>query len=757
MKKVHSNSYKKFNKKFIVTALGVAALGVQLVQTNTAKADTTSDSTGSSTEQASNVNKNEAAIADSSSIKDNGNSSITNETSNKMDSNAGQNNSETDTTKSGIVAASDDISNTSTGTTAGTNLESSTTTNNTNNGSDTDTTKNSTQEAQPVVDTATNSDDVLINNPEVKPLNYPDPVKAAVSISATNDKASATSQSTDDNKDDTIIVDAHAKTITANYTITNTSDKAQSDYETVLMLPKFEKMYNNNSILMSDDTDLKSYITGLPKGAKVTYLTDTGGYATYEQHIADDPNFKLSSVNEITIVPSGTSLGSGQTIKVTIPLVNNNKSTTQAQTATLGVYTYTNYFRVTHLIAYFKGFSDNISGSSIKGQYPAVTVNRLNVSYTAADKELQDQMPSYISGSDIQINNFNQSDKNQLVDADKTNWTYISDIYVNLVNSGITKIANNDGYSMLLNPDGSQQTEYSYKNSGSQTGPTIHPNPNNEGTSGGSSIGTIPGIYISMRHVINASDGTTKVGETWTAADNLKSVQDNNDTTLTGNDAVNAVSTTITDKNGVLKDGKVVKAGTFTVTYTYKLKDGTPIIKTVTVTADPAKNNNSGSSTNNSGSSNNSSGTSTDTSDPLISPNSPEDINDVDRLVSTHPKLGNVTLYTLEVSKVQNRSLKPATDWFSDKEMSFGGDTYYRVATNEWVKAASVYVYENRNIVIQTNADQQLVDSQGNNITSHELLANTAWRVDRIAYINGKTYYRVATNQFVPTDAVTVL
>ena len=89
--------------------------------------------------------------------------------------------------------------------------------------------------------------------------------------------------------------------------------------------------------------------------------------------------------------------------------------------------------------------------------------------------------------------------------------------------------------------------------------------------------------------------------------------------------------------------------------------------------------------------------------------------------------------------------------------MTFAGETYYRVATNEWVKASNVYVYQNKNQVIQTNNNQQLVDSKGNTVTNRSLLANTAWYTDRIATINGKSYYRVATNEFVPVDAVTVM
>ena len=115
---------------------------------------------------------------------------------------------------------------------------------------------------------------------------------------------------------------------------------------------------------------------------------------------------------------------------------------------------------------------------------------------------------------------------------------------MNLNNLGITKELNGLGYSYLLQDGtGFQQSTYTYQ------------------------IGVNP-VQLILRQVINAQNGTTKVGQDWTAADNLTSVQDNNNNVLTRNDAISAVTTTINDQDGVLQDGKIVKAGTFEVTYT---------------------------------------------------------------------------------------------------------------------------------------------------------------------------------------------
>jgi hypothetical protein len=50
-----------------------------------------------------------------------------------------------------------------------------------------------------------------------------------------------------------------------------------------------------------------------------------------------------------------------------------------------------------------------------------------------------------------------------------------------------------------------------------------------------------------------------------------------------------------------------------------------------------------------------------------------------------------------------------------------------------------------------------LVDAQGQTVPQRNLSAQTSWRVDRLAYLDGKTYYRVATNEFVPTTDVTIV
>lgn len=128
-------------------------------------------------------------------------------------------------------------------------------------------------------------------------------------------------------------------------------------------------------------------------------------------------------------------------------------------------------------------------------------------------------------------------------------------------------------------------------------------------------------------------------------------------------------------------------------------------------------------------------------------------------LVSTHFDQGYFTLYNLEgneMVKSSNRALAKGTDWASDKRAEVNGVEYYRVATNEWLKASDVYVYNPnyRTVTVRNNKVARLVDADNNLITNRALGGSTKWRTDRVTGFNNKTYYRVATNEFVSIDDI---
>lgn len=134
------------------------------------------------------------------------------------------------------------------------------------------------------------------------------------------------------------------------------------------------------------------------------------------------------------------------------------------------------------------------------------------------------------------------------------------------------------------------------------------------------------------------------------------------------------------------------------------------------------------------------------------------DVTKVNRLVTTHADNAQAMLYKKDGTVVSNRALASNSSWFSDQQMTRNGEIYYRVASNEWVKASAVYPYEDYKLIIKTgsNSYQRLTTSKGKDVSNRALAVNTAWKVDKLAHINGQDYYRVATNEFVPVNEVTV-
>jgi KxYKxGKxW signal peptide len=128
--------------------------------------------------------------------------------------------------------------------------------------------------------------------------------------------------------------------------------------------------------------------------------------------------------------------------------------------------------------------------------------------------------------------------------------------------------------------------------------------------------------------------------------------------------------------------------------------------------------------------------------------------------VSTFVGKGNVTLYRLSGTKftpVMNRALAEQTDWYSDQYVKLDGMTYFRVATNEWVKISNVYRYKDLNMVVNTkNQTSRLLNDEGVLVMNRALGPRTSWLVDRIGYLgdddNPTGFYRVATNEFLNTS-----
>ncbi|KRK64639.1 hypothetical protein FC72_GL002047 [Companilactobacillus tucceti DSM 20183] len=143
--------------------------------------------------------------------------------------------------------------------------------------------------------------------------------------------------------------------------------------------------------------------------------------------------------------------------------------------------------------------------------------------------------------------------------------------------------------------------------------------------------------------------------------------------------------------------------------------------------------------------------------DPLVANISNDDSA---KIVKKNQTVGTTTktvkLYNRDGKLISDRMLGINTDWLSDEEYTLDDVLYYRVSTNEFVKASNVYVYLYQGptfIRVYNNEKGDLINYTGAPV-SRSLRPSTEWRTDRIAVINGRNYYRVSTNEFVPVEEV---
>jgi len=116
----------------------------------------------------------------------------------------------------------------------------------------------------------------------------------------------------------------------------------------------------------------------------------------------------------------------------------------------------------------------------------------------------------------------------------------------------------------------------------------------------------------------------------------------------------------------------------------------------------------------------------------------------------------NTPVYNSQGEVIGNRALAADSNWASDKTMELSGVKYYRVATNEWIKAENVYEYSASQSVVETSAGQfkNLFNSKGELATNRGLASGSRWLTDKTATINGEKMYRVATNEWLKASDI---
>ncbi|GAQ01017.1 GH25 family lysozyme [Companilactobacillus pabuli] len=120
------------------------------------------------------------------------------------------------------------------------------------------------------------------------------------------------------------------------------------------------------------------------------------------------------------------------------------------------------------------------------------------------------------------------------------------------------------------------------------------------------------------------------------------------------------------------------------------------------------------------------------------------------------------------MTTITNRALANNTSWQTDQTKVVNGTTYYRVATNEWVAAqylagnsSTTDAASSANVIKVNNSNSSYVqlvalqdDGSMTTITNRALANNTSWQTDQTKVVDGTTYYRVATNEWVNAEYI---
>ncbi|WP_125764573.1 SLAP domain-containing protein [Companilactobacillus hulinensis] len=116
---------------------------------------------------------------------------------------------------------------------------------------------------------------------------------------------------------------------------------------------------------------------------------------------------------------------------------------------------------------------------------------------------------------------------------------------------------------------------------------------------------------------------------------------------------------------------------------------------------------------------------------------------------------------------IANRSLGNFTSWQLGTMKTINGVNYYKVATNEWINANSVEIKQanNTGYSVDSNSGKigtvkrgmgTLVNDNGNIIANRTLGNFTSWKLGATKVMNGKHYYRVATNEWISADSIEI-
>lgn len=113
----------------------------------------------------------------------------------------------------------------------------------------------------------------------------------------------------------------------------------------------------------------------------------------------------------------------------------------------------------------------------------------------------------------------------------------------------------------------------------------------------------------------------------------------------------------------------------------------------------------------------------------------------VTRTTETTDQNGNLT----------STILPKGSSWLINTEYDKGDQTFFQLAPNIVVNLYAGYIYmpKVQDLKVISKGPASLYDHNGQLITDRVLAPGSEWYSDRVIFLDGETYYRVATDEFV--------
>ena len=131
----------------------------------------------------------------------------------------------------------------------------------------------------------------------------------------------------------------------------------------------------------------------------------------------------------------------------------------------------------------------------------------------------------------------------------------------------------------------------------------------------------------------------------------------------------------------------------------------------------------------------------------------------VQQTITVYPDNGTADLYDNSGNKISGVEIAANTNLAVNEIKTINNVEYYRVAENRWIKTSDVYLYKMSLLKIKAKSKSyvNLVNAHGKEITNRGLSGDSVWKIDKVVEINGKKYYRVATNEFISAQNVSII